>query len=714
MALIGQQLGHYRILRLLAQGGMGEVYLAEDTRIERQVAIKVVLDERGAYPNTDSLQQSERYFQREMRAISQLDHPYILSFYDFGEQQAENGTIIYMVMPYRAEGSLYDWLNGRGSTPLPAKNVGIMVAQAASALQHAHDHGIIHQDVKPSNFLIRIDPNHPNQPDLFLADFGIARVMTGTSNMSKTVKGTATYMAPEQWSGNAVPASDQYALAVMAYQLLTGQLLFQGRSEQVMYQHMAVSPNPPSQANPNLSPAVDAVLLRALSKNADDRFPRIDDFAQALQQAIDYTDLRSTLTISSAEAAQGGTRVVTLPGNRQVSVNIAPNTHNGQVLQLPGQGMPFYENGPRGPLALTVSVEPSQPAPFTGYGAAGSVGPTGPGSNPSYPGYAPNPGSNQYNSMPTTYAQSSQPSLTPNYQGPSYPPVPPAPPYTGLSASAQPQFGNAQVPPASRRSSRLLVPIIVIVVVLLVASILTAVLINNQNVAQSHTHATATAQTASQNATSTAQAQATAQTRATSVAATATVTADPYASTGSLSYFDALNETTNPDWDSGATPSGTGSCQLTSNGYQVSETNIKLYNQCFQNKSTYNNFAFEVKMTIDQGNCGGMIFRSNSAGTLLYNYIVCEDGSYALYKYTSGNSSSALAQSSSSAIKTGVGQTNSIAVLANGNSLSLYVNTQKIASVNDSSYTQGNIGLVAAPSNHATQVTYQDARVWSL
>src|SRR5579875_3305850 len=104
MALIGQQLGHYRILRLLAQGGMGEVYLAEDTRIERQVAIKVVLDERGSYPNADSLQQAERYFQREMRAISQLDHPYILSFYDFGEQPAENGTIIYMVMPYRAEG----------------------------------------------------------------------------------------------------------------------------------------------------------------------------------------------------------------------------------------------------------------------------------------------------------------------------------------------------------------------------------------------------------------------------------------------------------------------------------------------------------------------------------------------------------------------------------------------------------------------------------
>jgi serine/threonine protein kinase len=709
MALIGQQLGHYRILRLLAQGGMGEVYLAEDTRIERQVAIKVVLDERGSYPNADSLQQAERYFQREMRAISQLDHPYILSFYDFGEQPAENGTIIYMVMPYRAEGSLNDWLNQRGSIPLPPKNVAAMISQAASALQHAHDHGIIHQDVKPSNFLIRIDPNHPDQPELFLADFGIARVMTGTSNMSKTVKGTATYMAPEQWSGNAVPASDQYALAVMAYQLLTGQLLFQGRSEQVMYQHMAVAPNPPSQTNSNLSPAIDAVLLRALAKNADDRFPRIEDFAQALQQAVDYTDLRSTLTINNVEARQGGTRMVTLPGNRQVSVTIPPNAYNGQLLQLPGLGMPFYPNGPRGPLALTLAVEQSQPYPFTGYG------PAGPGSNPGYAGY-PNMGSNQYNSMAPTYAQPSQPSLTPNYQGPAYPPLPPAPSYgvAGPSVGAPPQFGNAQQPSASRRSSRLLVPIVVIVLVLLIASILTAVLINNQNVAQSHAHATATVQTASRNATGTAQAQATAQVRATSVAATATVTANPYTSTGSLSFFDALNETSNPNWDSGTSTSGSGGCQPTANGYQVSESNIKLYDQCFQKKSTYNNFAFEVKMTIDEGNCGGMIFRSNSDGSKLYDYLVCEDGSYALYKYVSNSSSSSLTVSSSSAIKTGVGQTNIIAVVANGNSIGLYVNTQKIASVNDSSYTQGNIGLVAAPSDHATQVTYQDARVWSL
>src|SRR5438477_434348 len=110
MTLAGQQLGHYRLIRLIKQGGMGEVYLAEDTRIPRQVAIKVVRDEHQPYLDAEASQQAERLFQREMKAISQLDHSHILNFYDFGEEPAANGSIIYMVMPYRPEGSLLNWL----------------------------------------------------------------------------------------------------------------------------------------------------------------------------------------------------------------------------------------------------------------------------------------------------------------------------------------------------------------------------------------------------------------------------------------------------------------------------------------------------------------------------------------------------------------------------------------------------------------------------
>ena len=144
MELIDQQFGHYHIIRQIGQGGMGEVYLAEDTRIKRQVAIKVVHSERTPYPNTSALQDAERLFQREMKAISQLDHPHILGFYDFGDKPATDGSITYMVMPYRPEGSLLDWLAQRSSADLLSpQDVGHLLSQAASALQHAHDHNII-------------------------------------------------------------------------------------------------------------------------------------------------------------------------------------------------------------------------------------------------------------------------------------------------------------------------------------------------------------------------------------------------------------------------------------------------------------------------------------------------------------------------------------------------------------------------------------------
>jgi serine/threonine protein kinase len=286
--LVGQQLGHYRLVHLIGQGGMGEVYLAEDTRISRQVAVKIVRNERQPYSDAQALRQAKRLFQREMEAVAQLDHPHILSLHDFGEEPLADGSVIYMVMPYHPEGSLVDWLLQRSSDLLAApQDVGQMIMQAASALQHAHDCNIIHQDVKPSNFLVCANADSPTRPDLLLVDFGIARVMSAIATDSKSVRGTHAYMAPEQWNGEAVAATDQYALAIMTYQLLTGQLPFQERSEQIMFQHLAEPPKLPSQLNACLSPAVDAVILHALAEQADERFPTVKAFAVALQQALD-------------------------------------------------------------------------------------------------------------------------------------------------------------------------------------------------------------------------------------------------------------------------------------------------------------------------------------------------------------------------------------------------------------------------------------------
>ena len=287
MLLEGLQLGRYRLIRLLGSGGMGEVYLGEDSHIRRQVAIKVTRAEATPYPNSETAKQAARLFQREVRAIATLDHPYILPLFDYGEQEMEATSLTYMVMPYREEGSLSTWLRQRGEKQmLTPQEVAHFIRQAASALALAHRHQIIHQDVKPSNFLVRSNETNPQLPDLLLADFGVAKFTSASASMSQSSRGTPTYMAPEQWIGQPVAASDQYALAIMVYQLLTGSLPFQGRQEQVMYQHLHVEPKPPSTANPRISAYVDTIILRALAKKPEERFATISAFANAFQQAL--------------------------------------------------------------------------------------------------------------------------------------------------------------------------------------------------------------------------------------------------------------------------------------------------------------------------------------------------------------------------------------------------------------------------------------------
>ncbi len=358
MSLEGERLGHYRLLHLLGSGGMGEVYLAEDARIGQQVAIKVIRNEGIAYPESESAKDAARLFEREAKAIARLDHPNILPLYAYGEETLHDMPLTYLVMPYRKEGTLANWLRQRNSAALlTPTEVAPLVQQAADALQHAHDLLVIHQDIKPPNFLVRLQPDHPTRPDLLLADFGIAKLTSATASASQSIRGTPTYMAPEQWDGHPVPATDQYALAIMVYELLVGRPPFQGGPGQVMRQHYLTAPPAPSTLNPRLSPAIDAVLLRALAKQPEERFPSIVAFARAFQEAARSSgELHATLAISQAEAESGTTRSLTLPGGRRVSVTVPAGVSDGKVLHLEGQGMPYYEGGPVGPLVLTIST----------------------------------------------------------------------------------------------------------------------------------------------------------------------------------------------------------------------------------------------------------------------------------------------------------------------------------------------------------------------
>src|SRR5215472_2719272 len=287
MSLEGVQLGHYRRTQVLKGGGMGEIYLAEDLALPRQVAIKVMKGEQALYSNSQAAQEAERLFQREMKVIAALDHPNILTLLEAGEQNVNHERITYMVMPYCPAGSLADWIRQyHGSSLLLPLEASQLLLQAGEALQYAHGQGILHLDIKPQNFLVRRQENPTALPNLLLADFGIAKI-ANTTKMTGTVRGTFAYMAPEQMAGQPVPASDQYALAIMTYELLTGKTPFDGALPQVMvYQHAQVMPEAPSKLNRSLPPAVDGVILKALAKKPEERFLSVRAFAQAFAAVL--------------------------------------------------------------------------------------------------------------------------------------------------------------------------------------------------------------------------------------------------------------------------------------------------------------------------------------------------------------------------------------------------------------------------------------------
>ena len=279
----GVTLGRYQLLQRIGRGGMGEVWLAEDPRLRRQVAIKT-LPQRDQGDN-EYLQR----FEREARAAANLNHPHILPVHDFGEQRLpDDQSITYLVMPYVPGGSLSEritWLMNDNQS-MPQQEALHYLTQAADAIDYAHAQGVIHRDIKPANMLLRADNW------LLLADFGIARMLTEQDRLTQTGTGVGTpeYMAPEQAQGHAVAASDNYSLAVIAYQLFTGRVPFKADMPYATtIQHIMSPPPPPRQINPTLSLAVEQVLLRGLVKDPAQRAPSARIFVNALQQAAAST-----------------------------------------------------------------------------------------------------------------------------------------------------------------------------------------------------------------------------------------------------------------------------------------------------------------------------------------------------------------------------------------------------------------------------------------
>ncbi len=278
--LIGRTLEHYRILRQIGYGGMATVFLAQDTKLERQVAVKVF------WPRPGETRDFLRRFAREARVLAQLDHPNILPVYDYGElaNLPNLGSLAYLVTPYMSGGTLRDMLKAR-KAPSPVEALRL-AAPILNALQYAHERGLIHRDIKPGNMLFKDDGS------LVLADFGLVKVtdagtpMEMTDQTGTSITGTPEYMSPEQIEGHATQASDIYSVGIVLYEMLAGQRPFKADTAMgILVQQVHEQPRPMREINPLLSPQLDRVVLRSLEKDPAKRYASPANFLQALMQA---------------------------------------------------------------------------------------------------------------------------------------------------------------------------------------------------------------------------------------------------------------------------------------------------------------------------------------------------------------------------------------------------------------------------------------------
>ena len=252
----------YELGEVLGYGGMSEVHLAKDVRLGRDVAVKVLRADLARDP------QFQLRFGREAQNAASLNHPAIVAVYDTGETQTEYGPLPYIVMEYVEGRTLRDIVKQDG--PMDEQHALETMADVCAALDFSHRGGIIHRDVKPANIMIT------TAGAVKVMDFGIARALADGASVTQTaaVIGTAQYLSPEQARGESVDArSDVYAAGCVLYELLTGSPPFTGDSPvAVAYQHVREDPKRPSQENPHVCPALDAVVLRSMSKNPANRY----------------------------------------------------------------------------------------------------------------------------------------------------------------------------------------------------------------------------------------------------------------------------------------------------------------------------------------------------------------------------------------------------------------------------------------------------------
>ena len=283
--------GRYELGDVLGRGGMAEVHIGRDSRLGRTVAVKMLRSDLARDPSFQAR------FRREAHSAASLNHPAVVAVYDTGEDTLEGQPVPYIVMEYVEGSTLRDLLvSGRRLMPERAMEI---VSGILAALAYSHRQGIIHRDIKPGNVMLT------RSGDVKVMDFGIARAIADTSaTMTQTsaVIGTAQYLSPEQARGEQVDArSDLYSTGCLLFELLTGRPPFVGDSPvSVAYQHVREQPVPPSSIDPEVPPALDAITLKALEKDRNQRYQNADEMRADLERALAG---RAVLAPSAADVA---------------------------------------------------------------------------------------------------------------------------------------------------------------------------------------------------------------------------------------------------------------------------------------------------------------------------------------------------------------------------------------------------------------------------
>jgi len=613
--LEGISLGRYRLTRRLGRGGMAEVYLATDERMHREVAVKLV---------SSSQTEFAARFAREAQAMGNLHHDHLLAAYDYGEQEPWH----YLVMPYIAHGTLSQLLE-RG--PLSLTHAGEILQQIASALQYAHQRGLIHRDIKPSNILMRDDHY------AYLADFGLARVLEGGGDLTQTgmLLGTPEYMAPELAEGPAQKSSDIYALAVVLYQMLAGRTPFRGDTAiSTFWKHLREYPKNPSQFNSDLPASVDRVLMRALEKDPMSRYPTPLALSQAYQEAINALDDMPSLygTEVLAQAPEQAAQPVPAPVLQPTQSAEARRPGQQEKLVLPGKPPTVTPPGIRRPhppiqppaqqrayestvtsLTPPAIVQPPRRRRRSGRALVGIL-------------------------MGIVLLLGVSGLLT----------------YLSVHTSQQNAVSATATAHAGATNT-------------VIANQTAQALATQQAVTAVAATATAQALAAQQNA----------QATATAITSTAPVISDP------------LNGPNDNGWpDDGA------SCSFQNNSYIVTANGSNTLQPCLSGSLQYDDAAISVDVTLKSSADAGLIFRSSSDGSEFYDFEITNQGQFYFRYRNNGKYNTLISNTASSAVQ-GTGHKNTLLVIAHGSDFQLFINGTFVGDAHDGTFTSGQLGVAA-------------------